>query len=275
MNKPAVSIIIAFYNRMDFLQLVLAGFERQNFIDFEIVLADDGSNEGVVQQLRTYISQSPLKIRHVWHEDHGWRKTKILNKAVLAAEADYLILIDGDCIPHPAFVREHYENRQAKTILAGRRVHLSKKFSVQLTPENIRKGKLDHWLALLWDSLIGDSKNVEKALYLKSKWLRRFANRKPKDLLGCNLSFHKEDLLALNGYDERYVNPGTGEDTDLYVRSLHIGYTIKPILNMAIQYHLHHKKGERSKMHENGKILLQTKADKLIYTPYGIHQTKI
>ena len=76
------SLIIAFYNRTDYLEMVLAGLERQTLKGYEIIIADDGSNEQTVSQIKEILSQSELPIHHVWHEDHGFRKNRILNRAI-------------------------------------------------------------------------------------------------------------------------------------------------------------------------------------------------
>ena len=137
---PQVSLIIAFYNKIDYLKLVLAGLERQSNTDFEVIIADDGSSTEVVGELEKIAALSPLKIRHLWHEDRGFRKNKMLNRTVRESAADYLVFIDGDCVPHREFVKEHFESREAKTSLTGRRVNLSKKITGKLTPENVKDG---------------------------------------------------------------------------------------------------------------------------------------
>ena len=48
---PACSVVVAFYNKLRELELVLAGFARQSFRDFEIIIADDGSRPEVVTDL--------------------------------------------------------------------------------------------------------------------------------------------------------------------------------------------------------------------------------
>lgn len=121
------TLIISFYNKIDYLKLVLAGMERQSSNEFEIIIADDGSREEVVRELKEIMDRSSLAIKHVWQEDKGFRKCRILNKSICEAKTDYLIFIDGDCVPHKEFVREHIENRSKGVCLAGRRVNLSKK----------------------------------------------------------------------------------------------------------------------------------------------------
>ena len=94
------SIIAAFYNRIDYLKLVLAGLERQTEKDFELIIADDGSRKDIVEEIKVIQTIHSFPIKHIWQEDKGFRKNRILNKAIIASESDYLIFIDADCIPH-------------------------------------------------------------------------------------------------------------------------------------------------------------------------------
>ena len=106
------SVIAAFYNNIQYLKLVLAGFERQTEKDFELIIADDGSNEEVVKEIESIASNYSFRIKHIWHPDKGFRKNKILNQAILTSESDYLIFIDSDCVPHSKFVEEHLNEKE-------------------------------------------------------------------------------------------------------------------------------------------------------------------
>ncbi|PJA98865.1 MAG: Chondroitin polymerase, partial [Ignavibacteriales bacterium CG_4_9_14_3_um_filter_30_11] len=101
------SVIISFYKNIEYLNLVLAGFERQSENDFEIIIADDGSDENVIKQIEELSTEFPFRVIHIWQEDKGFRKNKILNQAVVSSNSDYLIFIDGDCVPHSKFIEEH------------------------------------------------------------------------------------------------------------------------------------------------------------------------
>lgn len=100
---PKVTLIIPFYNKLDKLNLVFAALERQTFRDFEVIIADDGSKKDVVNALNDLIRKTSFPVNHVWHEDVGWRKNVILNSAVRVAKADYLVFLDGDCVPSDTF----------------------------------------------------------------------------------------------------------------------------------------------------------------------------
>ena len=264
----ACSLIIAFYNKIDYLKLVFAGLERQSFKDFEVIIADDGSNYENVEALKILIKSSPLNITHIWHDDDGWRKNIILNKAVLASKSSYLIFIDGDCVPHKHFIKEHYNYRSENACLAGRRVNLSGKVTSYLTPEKVRKGWLElNFPIILYNSFFRES-NIEKGIYIKPKFLRPLFNKRKRDVLGCNFSLFKDKLLLINGFDERYKNPGNGEDADIQFRLELLNVEIKALNLIAVQYHLFHKELPRS---SDVFILFdQVKEEKNHYTKYGI-----
>ena len=265
----SVSVIISFYNHIHYLKLLLAGFDRQTFKDFEVIIADDGSRKQVVQQIEEIMNDYSFPIRHLWQEDKGFRKNKIYNTAIMAASSDFLIFIDGDCIPHKDFVKEHYLNKEPNCCATGRRVNLSGKITIRLTPAKVRKGFLDKSLGLLfYDSMVNTTDSAEKGIYLRSRFLRKLINKKSRGLLGCNMSIHKEDILAINGFDERYEAPSIGEDTDIQYRLELAGVKIKSLNNIAVQYHLYHKLLPRPQ--ENLDLFEQVKKERLYFTQYGI-----
>ena len=267
------SLIIAFYNRPDYLALMFAGLERQTFADFEVIIADDGSHQQAVSQLHEIISNSPISVQHVWQEDQGFRKNRILNQAIQKANSDYLIFIDMDCIPHREFIREHVKHGREGVCLTGRRVNLSGKISKRLSPDSVKKGYLENqsWQLIL-DGLFGESKDVEKGLYVKSNLLRGLLNRKLRGILGCNFSVSKKDMLDINGFDERYEAPSVGEDTDVQYRLELNGIQIRSVNHMAIQYHLFHPLQPR--LQSNWELFKNTQETGQAYTPFGIKKVK-
>jgi glycosyltransferase involved in cell wall biosynthesis len=263
------SVIISFYNRVDYLKLVLAGFARQAFRSFEIIIADDGSSREVTNQVEILSGEIPFKLTHLWQEDRGFRKNKILNKSISASCSEYIVFIDGDCIPHSQFLKEHFENRKRGICFTGRRVNLSKKMTGLLTPLNVREGFLeDNKFRLISDGIFGKSFDIEKGFYFKNEFLRQYFNKKKRGLLGCNFSIHKEDLLKINGFDERYEAPSIGEDTDIQFRLEQTGTKINSLNNIAVQYHLYHKLQERPQ--KNIDLFNQMKNSGEYFTPFGI-----
>lgn len=270
---PKASVIISVYNKPEFLRLVLAGLEIQTEKDFEVIVSDDGSNKEFVKGLNEIISKSLLNITHNWHEDAGFRKNKILNSSVVLAKASYLIFLDGDCIPHPEFVKEHLLNAAPDTCLAGRRVDLSKKLTETLTAEKIKNGSLqsaNFTMKMLWEFLRAELFNFKYGIYLKNPLLRRLFNRKEKGLLGANFSLHKTTLLAINGFDERYHLPTFGEDSDVEFRLRLNGVKMRTVLHMAVAYHCRHNLLPR--LEESKKLYEQVVKAGIAFTPYGIQK---
>ena len=113
------SVILSTYNSVEWLEKVLWGYSAQTYTDFEIVIADDGSGEETRRRIEELKALIAIPIVHVWHEDDGFQKTKILNKAILAARSDYLIFTDGDCVPRKDFVATHMQYREPGYFLSG------------------------------------------------------------------------------------------------------------------------------------------------------------
>ncbi len=269
--KHEISVIISVYNKFDYLQLVLAGFERQSFKQFEIIIADDGSDDEFVKQLSLITSNLSFPLVHIWQEDKGFRKNKILNKAIVNSNSDYLIFIDGDCVPHSEFVKEHLNYKQKNVCFTGRRVNLSEKITKQLSPVSVKEGFLEkNNLKLIADGLFGESFYVEKGFYVKNHNLRNILNKKTRGLLGCNFSLYRDDMLMINGFDERYEAPSIGEDSDVQYRLELKGIRIKSLNNIAIQYHLFHRLQERPR--KNLDLFRQVKEAGIAFTPFGIKQ---
>jgi glycosyltransferase involved in cell wall biosynthesis len=267
MNKATV--IAAFYNKFDYLKLVLAGFDRQTEKNFELIIADDGSRESIVNEIKKIQTRYSFPIKHIWQEDRGFRKNKILNKAIDESDSDYLIFIDADCVPHRSFVESHLNFSRENTSLTGRRVNLSQKLTSQLNEQNVREGILEkEILKQILDGIFGDSLDVEKGFYFKNKFILNFFNRKSRGLLGCNFSLFKKDLIKINGFDERYEAPSIGEDSDVQFRLELSGVKINSINHAAVQYHLYHKLQERPQ--SNLALFSEVKKNKLVFTPFGL-----
>ena len=103
------TVVVTTYNRPDALALTLRGFFLQDDLNFDVIVADDGSNDLTRQTVKELKTESPVDLLHVWHEDIGFRAAGIRNKAIRASRSDYLIFTDGDCVPRNNFVRKHKE----------------------------------------------------------------------------------------------------------------------------------------------------------------------
>ncbi|MCR5050886.1 MAG: glycosyltransferase [Paludibacteraceae bacterium] len=223
------TIIISIYKNTRALKAVLDSLKKQTEQDFELILSEDGNDKQMADFIQRY--DFPWVMQHLTQEDKGWRKELALNRAVMAAKNDWLIFIDGDCVLHPKFVEWHCRYRQRGVMLAGKRI----KLSPELSERCINGEQL-----LLWPYLFchRGCRYIEEAFYCGlAQWIRRPV----KHLVGSNMSMSREDLIAINGFDENYILPATGEDYDIEWRMQAMGCKIVSLRNLAVQYHLYHK----------------------------------
>lgn len=270
--KFDASLIISVYNKVRELNFVLAALERQSFKNFEIIIADDGSKNEIKDVVDFYRNKNSLFISHIWQPDDGFRKNKILNKSIIHSSTDYLIFIDGDCIPHHKFVEEHIYNRESNTVLCGSRVLLSKNFSDNLKLIDITNGVFENFnMSLLFESFLRQASRIEEAIYIKNKIIRKILKNRNVRLLGSNFSIEKRLLFEVNGFNEEYEAPGLGEDSDLEYRLSLLNVKFKSVRNLAILYHLYHPKTIES---PNNRILFESKKmEKRFKAKFGIKES--
>jgi glycosyltransferase involved in cell wall biosynthesis len=235
---PLLSLVIAVYKKPEFLEMVLLSCLNQTFREFEILIADDGSGDEIRSLLERFRGKFSYPIVHCWHEDDGFRKTIIVNKSVLRAQAEYIIFIDGDCILHHKFLESHWKYKKSNTILSGRRVRLGEKITGELTSDDIRSRKIEKVSFWVKKCI---TKDVKHGIYLPLfYYLENCFRVKSWRILGCNFSMFKADFLSINGYDQRIIGRGM-EDSNLNERALLKGIIIRSVVREALQYHLFHK----------------------------------
>ena len=272
MNAPQISLIISFYNKIQILEKVLESVAMQTFRRFEVIIADDGSKESVVERIGQLQKDYSFTIKHIWHEDIGWRKNEILNKAVCAAQTEYLVFIDGDCILESHFLEDHYNARQKGEVVTGRRVMLTRKVTEKLLAQKLSQDSLKYGLffQLLVETIFRGEKTLLERMIRLPKFLRNILIKERKRfILGCNFSLHKSDLLSVNGFDERFQYPGYGEDIDLEFRLARKGIPSVSRKCQLVQFHCYHKHFDTN-YEPNKKLLLENTENNITYTPYGI-----
>lgn len=234
------SLIISVYNNVPFLKTVLDALTYQTIKDFEIIIAEDGED----RNMEKFILHYPFKqsYRHVKQADEGWRKNKCLNKAIEASKGEWLIFIDGDCVPHERFIEMHLRFAKEGVVLAGKRVKLDNKYSSFLLNNCEGITKMQRMLRKKLFLGKGDIRFIEEGIFISPDGLLSFIpkNRSNEKLLGCNMSFSRKAIYTINGFDEDYVRPAFGEDRDLSWRFRAAGYQHVSLRNMAIVYHLNH-----------------------------------
>lgn len=198
------------------LRLVLLALAEQIVKNFEVIIADDGSDEKTKILIDSIKDKLGYQVTHVWQSHDGFRVAAIRNKSVLAAKGEYLIFLDGDCIPLISFVGRHQELAQTGYFVSGNRALLSQNFTNQILQDSI---PVYQWSIWQW-ILAFCAKKINRFLsliYIKESYPRYKYCYEWQGAKTCNLSMWKQDFLAINGFDESYVGWGY-EDSDLVVR---------------------------------------------------------
>lgn len=268
-----ITVIASTYNAEEWLEKVLLGYRCQTWRDFELIVADDGSRASTRALVERFAADYPVPLRHVWHEDDGYRRQEILNAAILEARHDYILFTDGDCIPRRDFVQVHAEQAEPGRFLSGGYCKLSMKLSKAIGADDIREGRAFDRGWLRAQDRLGLSNTLKLgAGAVTGQWLDKLTTTRPT-FNNCNSSAWKADLLAINGYDERMKYGGP--DRELGERLENHGIRGKQIRHRAVCVHLDHARGykTRESVERNLAIRAQTRAQRITWTPYGIDKS--
>jgi len=269
-----VSVIVTTYKDLVALGLTLDGLSRQDYDNFEVVVAEDDDSSETVEFLKQYKN---LEIVHVSHPDIGRTKTVIQNKAVVASHGEYLIFLDGDVIPYFKFISSQVKISKKGQVLAGRRVNLNQKIS-----QNIRDNKSEasniekyYWLYALKFMFDRDVR-FEQGFFIPPDSLiyKLFLSKRKRSasILGCNFSCFKEDLVSINGFDESYEPTTFGDDTDLTWRFKSSGRELVSSKNIANIFHLWHPRTRGEKPQEIVDLYNKNKKENKFICRNGINK---
>ena len=227
-----ISLIISFYKRLDFLELILQSVEKQSHKDFEVIIAEDNNDRQTAEFIEKARRVYDYDIQHRTQEDVGFRKTRILNKAVIAAKGEKLVFIDGDCVLHKHFLKEYNKAITDTHFCYGRRVFCSNKHTDMLLKSRSLK-KCNILMIFLYGG-----RCIQEGLYLPFKIN---ISKQYRRILGCNWGILKENILKVNGFDEDYNRAGVGEDFDIDWRLKKQGLKVLSMKGKAVVFHLHHE----------------------------------
>jgi GT2 family glycosyltransferase len=255
-----ISLVISTYNRPDALVKSLAGITLQTRVPDEILIADDGSEQPTRDLIQTWTRSQSVPAKHLWQAHDGFRKTIILNETVAVATGDYLIFTDGDCVPHPKFVADHAALAESGLWVQGRRCFVREEFAAEFSAD-----KIPAWSWMLSGKITGVAKSIRWPFAI----IRR--DTEQRGIIGCNMGFWRDDLVAVNGFDEVYTGWG-GEDSDIGTRLYHLGRRRKFVYGRAITFHLNHPQQARGLQAANFERLAETIASKKVRCEHGLNR---
>lgn len=257
------SVVITTYNNPDYLRRVLEGFLSQTLLPHELLIADDGSTDETSLTIRDMKKDSPVGITHIWHEDLGFRAAAIRNKAMAASMGEYIILSDGDTIPSPHLVEDHLRHAEAGHFIQGHRVLLGPEASKVFRSRDISISSMARLL------LMRQASNVSNALRLPVPIVK--VSKRRSGIRSCNMSFFREDILGVNGFNEDFEGWGK-EDSELAERFFKYGLKRKDLRFRACCFHLYHREFDRGRVEENTRLLQATAGKSAYYCPNGINK---
>ncbi|MFI3319744.1 MAG: glycosyltransferase family 2 protein [Rikenellaceae bacterium] len=269
-QPQTVGVIISTYNNPAWLEKTLWGYLFQEKMADEIIIADDGSREDTRLLIESFSKRLPIK--HVWHTDNGFQKSRILNRALIASTAEYLIFTDQDCIPRKDFIATHVNHAQRGYLLSGGYFKLPIDISQMITLKDVES---EDAFSLDWLKAKGMKVNFKCTKLMKCEWFTNFMNfitPAKATWNGCNASGWREDAIAANGFNEEMQYGG--QDREFGERLFNRGIKAKQLRYSAIALHLDHKRPYKTKesITKNVNIRKNTRRSGITETPNGIKQ---
>jgi glycosyltransferase involved in cell wall biosynthesis len=264
-----ISVVITTYNRPDALAAVVEACFAQSDKNFEIIIADDGSTANTQECIDALKARAPVALQHVWQPDLGFRAAMARNRGTLAARGEYIVFLDGDCIPQRDFIAQHRKLARRGFLVSGSRVLLSPGLTARILSEHIDLNAASVGERLAY-RLRGDVNKVLQLLVRLpdlGRESRRFSWRRIKS---CNLGVWRSDLDLVNGFDESFLGWGH-EDSDLVVRLFNAGVNRKDGAFATEVFHLWHREAKRDQESSNKRVVMERAANKTILATQGLN----
>ena len=246
-------MVITTYNRSDALLAVLDALTRQTDSSFDVVVADDGSTDAHQQAIHQASAAKALSATHVWHPDVGFTASRVRNRGVKAARGDYIIFLDGDCVPERDFIARHRLLAQRGCFVNGSRVLLSPSLTQQVVSGTLRVDgrSKSYWLR---ERLRGNASKLGHLLRLPDGSFRNRPDFYWKGIRSANMAVWRKDFETIDGFDESYVGWGH-EDADFVLRLHNAGLVRKNGFCATEVFHLWHKEASRNKESHNAALV--------------------
>jgi len=268
-----LSVIFSTYNSPRWLQKTLWGMLAQQYRNFEIIVADDGSTtetRSLIESMRSEFDSAGITLKHIWQSDKGFRKCRILNKAILHAHSDYLVFTDGDCICRKDFLQIHAARAEAGYWLSGSYYKLPMAVSESITRDDIDSGRCFERRWLRQHGLPVSASHLKLNRHLQLAKLLNQITPTSCNLKGSNASMWRADVMRVGGFDERMQWGGL--DRELGVRLNNAGIKPRHVRYDAICVHLDHPRGYKKPelVAANRALRLNVAQAKIARTAYGI-----
>jgi glycosyltransferase involved in cell wall biosynthesis len=268
-----VSVVITTYNRSDALLAVLQGLFLQSDRNFEVIVADDGSRPEHQRAVLESSVARALRAVHVWHPDVGFTASRIRNRGVAASRGEYIVFLDGDCVPEVDFIAMHKILAQPGFFVNGSRVLLSPDLTARALREAERICGRSTWYWVR-QRLLGHASKLTGLLRLPDGAFRIKRAFSWKGIRSCNLGAWRSDFERVDGFDESFVGWGH-EDADFVLRLHNSGVARKNGFCATEVFHLWHKEAARNQESQNAKVVKERALTTVTRPVLGFSQKRI
>ena len=262
-----ISVIVATYNRPDALAAVLRSLEAQTDRNFEVVVADDGSDERTGSLITDWSRKMTVPVKHAWHPDTGFRLAEIRNRAIRISAGAYCVFLDGDCIARPNFIAAHRMLAEPGWFVTGNRLLLSEDMTKRILEQNLQP---ERWGFFTWlvKRMFGEVNRIAP-LFTLMGIPRKGRGRRWRGARGSNMAFWRNDLDAVDGFDSAFTGWGR-EDSDIFIRMIRSGVLRKDGRFATAVLHLWHKEADRSRLADNERQLDQARSSQRLRAQTGL-----
>lgn len=233
-HAPDISLVVNTFRKPRHLALVLESIALQRGAEgrFEVIVADDGSDDGTAEIVADFAGRAPFPVAVTDEPHDGFRLARVRNRGAALARGATLLFLDGDSILPRDHVAAHLSRRRPGRALIGDVVRLPDGACRDLDPATL--AALDP-LSLAPPSEIRRITRRHRRAVVHG-WIGHPS--KPR-LAGGNFSVWRDDYRRVNGSDERFRGWGQ-EDDDLGLRLRAAGVVLESILDRTCTFHVWH-----------------------------------
>jgi glycosyltransferase involved in cell wall biosynthesis len=241
------TLIVTTFNWPAALDLTLRSIARQSVPPGEVIVADDGSGSETAEVVERWRNEIAAPVQHLWQPHGGFRLARSRNRAIAAANGEYLIIVDGDMVLHRHFVADHLGAARPGSFIQGVRLLTKADTAARM----LRDGCMD--LGFFAPGIRRRRHAVRNLALSRMLFWRRVGQ---SAIRGCNQAYWKSDLSLVNGFNEAFVGWGR-EDNEIAARLYNVGVRRRNLKFQALAIHLHHPPRHPQGTNPNDAILHQ------------------
>ncbi|MCH7410646.1 glycosyltransferase family 2 protein [Belliella sp. DSM 111904] len=143
MTKPLISVVITVYNEEENIKPLLdATYEALQYINYEVILIEDGATDGTVAEVKKYANNRTKLI--IFNKNYG--QTTALAAGIDLAQGEYIATMDGDLQNDPSDIPSMLQKAidEDWDVVAGRRANRQDGFVLRKFPSKIANYIIRH-----------------------------------------------------------------------------------------------------------------------------------